>query len=411
MRLRDVLAELASVHWANLDDELSAIAERTASALAVDRVSIWRYDTTRSSMRCAMLWEGERRPLPATELSARATPTYWRAVHEDRTLVVHDAINSPALVELRHTYIAPLGIGALLDSGIRVRGDALGIVCVEQRGAKREWTVAEEEFVASIADRVGMAFLFDKERRLTAQLEFAQRMESLGLLAGGIAHDFNNYLGVILSNAELALEGDPTEQRDELHAVIDAARRATSLTRKLLAVARRDSVHPQPVRVDDAIRAFLPIVEGGAPSGVRIHLDLAPPALVVSVDPTFFDQLLLNLVTNAFHAMRSDGGVVTIQTALVVEPGSASTHRVGESPAVPEGRFARITVRDTGLGIPRELLGHVFEPFFTTKGTEGTGLGLSIVYGGVRQHGGYITVESQPGHGTTFDVFLPLAGD
>lgn len=408
MQLRDVLAEVASVHWPSLDDELAAIAERSATALGVDRVSIWRYDGSRSSMRCALLWEGERRPVPALELSATSTPRYWQAVHDDRILVVEDARAAVSLAELRESYVIPLGIGAMLDSGIRVRGDALGIVCVEQRGAARAWTAAEQDFVASIADRVGMAFLFDMERRLSAQLEFSQRMESLGLLAGGIAHDFNNYLGVILTNAELAVDASGDEQRGELSAIIDAARRATALTRKLLAVARRDVVHPQPVHVGEAIRAFLPMVEGVAPASVRIALALATEPLIVSVDPTFFDQLLLNLVTNAFYAMP-EGGEVTLETGLVVEPGSASRHAVGEAPAVPEGRFVRITVRDTGAGIPRELLGHVFEPFFTTKGSDGTGLGLSVVYGGVRQHGGYITVESQPGRGTTFDVFLPLA--
>lgn len=408
MLLRDVLAELASVHWPSLDDELCAIAERTTTALSVDRVSIWRYDVTRSAMRCALLWEGERRPLPATELSERGTPAYWQAVHEDRTLAIDNARTSPALAELRSTYVEPLGIGAMLDSGIRVRGDALGIVCVEQRGAAREWTLREQDFVASIADRVGMAFLIDKERRLTAKLEFAQRMESLGLMAGGIAHDFNNYLGVILTNAELAFEHSSGEQRDELSAVIDATRRATSLTRKLLAVARKDVVHPQPVNVSDAIRAFLPMVERGAPTGVRVALSLATDPLVISVDPTFFDQLLLNLVTNAYHAMPR-GGVVTIETGLVVEPGTTPLYGIGDLPAVAEGRFARITVRDSGHGIPKELLGHVFEPFFTTKGADGTGLGLSVVYGGVRQHGGYITVESQPEQGATFDVFLPLS--
>ncbi|MCU0636906.1 MAG: ATP-binding protein [Gemmatimonadaceae bacterium] len=386
MVLRDVLAELTAVHWPSLGDELTAIAERTATALSVDRVSIWRYDDPRSAMRCVLLWEGERKPLPVTELSARGTPAYWQAVHEDRTLAIDDARTAPALVELRQGYVEPLGIGAMLDSGIRVRGGPLGIVCVEQRGSARSWTAAEQDFVASIADRVGMAFLLDKERRLMAQLEFAQRMESLGLLAGGIAHDFNNYLSVILTNAELVIDAAPADQRAELTAIVEATRRATSLTRKLLAVARRDVVHPQPVEIGDAIRAFVTMVERGAPPSVRVELALAEEALVVSIDPTFFDQLLLNLVTNAFHAMPT-GGVVTIETGHVVEPGPAPTHGVGESPNVPEGRFARVTVRDTGRGIPRELLGRVFEPFFSTKGADGTGLGLSVVYGGVRQHG------------------------
>lgn len=408
MILRDVLAELATVQWPSLDAELTAIAERTATALAVDRVSIWRYDDTRSSMRCVLLWMGERQPLPTTEISVRTTPSYWRAVHDDRTLAIDDARTDSALAELQASYVEPLEIGAMLDSGIRVRGGALGIVCVEQRRATRSWSTAERDFVASIADRVGMAFLLDRERRLVAQLEFAQRMESLGMLAGGIAHDFNNYLSVILTNAELALLGTSADHKEELSAIIEAARRATSLTRKLLTVARRDVVHPQPVEVGTAIRAFTKMVARGTPPSVQLVLALADDPLIVSIDPTFFDQLLLNLVTNAFHAMPA-GGTITLETARVMEPGPASSHGVGECPVVPDGQFARLTVRDTGRGIGRELLGRIFEPFFSTKGADGTGLGLSVVYGGVRQHGGYITVESQPELGTTFDVFLPIA--
>jgi signal transduction histidine kinase len=404
-----MLAELANLNWPSLESELTAIAERTAHTLQVERVSIWRYDDARSAMRCVLLWDNGLQPPPPTELSAQETPKYWAAFHEQRSLVITDAHDHPALDELRVPYIEPLRIGALLDSGIRVHGHALGIVCVEQRATPRHWTLEEQDLVASVADRVGLAFLLDAERVLTEQLQTAQRMESLGMLAGGVAHDFNNLLSIVLANAEVALDGiaHGADVREELLAILDTTRRATSLTRKLLAVARRDVVHPQRVDISDAIRAFHPMAQRIAAPAVQVELSLAELPVAVSIDPTFLDQLLLNLVTNAIQAMPS-GGTVTIESGLVASPGISATLSAAPQSIPPDGQFARLTVRDTGVGIPRALLGRVFEPFFSTKGARGTGLGLSMVYGGVRQHGGHITVESQPGVSTAFDVYLPM---
>jgi two-component system, cell cycle sensor histidine kinase and response regulator CckA len=409
MQMRHMLAELANLNWPSLESELTAIAERTAQTLRVERVSIWRYDDTRAAMCCVLLWDDGLQPLPSTELSAKDTPKYWAAFHDQRSLVITDAHTHPALDELRTHYIEPLRIGALLDSGIRARGHALGIVCVEQRDVPRAWTLEEQYFVASVADRVGLAFVLDAERRLTEQLQTAQRMESLGMLAGGVAHDFNNILSIILANTEVALDGVARGDQvgDELMAILDTTRRAMSLTRKLLAVARRDVVRPQRVDISEAIRAFYPMAQRIAAPGVSVQCVLTELPMAVSIDATFLDQLLLNLVTNAIQAMP-DGGTVTIESGLVVSPGSTASLSTAPHATLPEGQFARLTVRDTGVGIPRSLLSRVFEPFFSTKGERGTGLGLSMVYGGVRQHGGHITVESEPGVSTVFDVYLPL---
>lgn len=407
--MRHMLAELANLNWPGLESELSAIAERTAQTLRVERVSIWRYDDTRATMRCVLLWDNGLQPLPSTELSSIDTPKYWAAFHEERSLVITDARVHPALDDLRTTYIEPLRIGALLDSGIRARGLALGIVCVEQRDVPRDWTFEEQDFVASVADRVGFAFLLDAERKLTEQLQTAQRMESLGMLAGGVAHDFNNILSIILANTEVALEGVARGENvaDELMAILDTTRRATSLTRKLLAVARRDVVHPQRIDLSEAIRAFYPMTQRIAAPGVSVQLALTELPLAVSIDATFLDQLLLNLVTNAIQAMPA-GGTVTIESGMVETPGPSASLSTAPQVALPEGPCARLAVRDTGVGIPRSQLNRIFEPFFSTKGERGTGLGLSMVYGGVQRHGGHISVESEPGVSTVFNVFLPL---
>jgi signal transduction histidine kinase len=141
--------------------------------------------------------------------------------------------------------------------------------------------------------------------------------------------------------------------------------------------------------------------------GVSVQLALTELPVIVSIDATFLDQLLLNLVTNAIQAMPT-GGTVTIESELVVTPGPSPSLSTVPQVALPEGPCARLTVRDTGVGIPQSQLNRVFEPFYSTKGERGTGLGLSMVYGGVQRHGGHITVESEPGVSTVFNVFLPL---
>jgi len=408
-RLQDVLGGLSVLDWPTLDAAFAEIAEVAARALAVGRVSIWRFDADHSAMRCAMLWQGGIVDCGGLELTRDGAPHYWEALHRHRTLVIEDAHTDPAMVDLLGDYLIPNGVGALLDTGIRAKRATLGIVCVEHLGGPRRWSGPEREFVASIGERVGLAMMLDTERRLTANLEVAQRMEAIGLLAGGVAHDFNNILGVILGSAEMGLLGLESGEtpREELRAIANAAQHASLLTRKLLAIARKEILHSEEVDLSAVVTKFLPMALslGGTQVAVRTQLHATP--LRVRADPTFLDQVLLNLVSNAAHAMPN-GGVIRLETAYAV--GSAPEHAVpaGTVPAPVDGRFARLTVLDDGAGIPPELLGRIFDPFYSTKGDQGTGLGLAVVYGGVRQHGGHISVESTLESGTTFHVYLPI---
>jgi PAS domain S-box-containing protein len=243
--------------------------------------------------------------------------------------------------------------------------------------------------------------------RLEAELRGAQKMEAIGRLAGGVAHDFNNLLTVVTTNVALALldtpAGDP--RRPLLAEIDDAAQRAASLTRQLLAFGRRQILDPRPVALAGLVHDMQRMLSRILGEDVELVLDLDPELPAVHADPAQIEQVLVNLVVNARDAMPR-GGRITVSTR--VEDVGA-----GAAPgALAPGRYAVLAVRDTGAGMDAETLGRVFEPFFTTKPEgRGTGLGLSTAYGIARQHGGTVDVESRPGAGSTFRVWLPVARD
>jgi signal transduction histidine kinase len=406
-RFRDVLANLSVVSWPDLDTALEEICRAAAAAMGVARVSVWRYDRTRSAISSSSRWHNGIPGWDRHVITAAQHPRYWAALHARRVLAVEDAVGDPVLAEFRDTYTVPLGIGAMLDTGIKAAKQTLGIVCFEHVGGRRAWSLAEQEFAASVGDRVGLVMALDEQRRLEADLRQTQKMEAIGLLAGGIAHDFNNVINLILTSAELGVSGvDRGEDvREDLKAIAAAAQRAAGLTKKLLFIARREAVEREALDLNDTVRGFLGMAKSIVDKRVTIALALADGPLPVLADRAFLDQALLNLVTNAGHAMPQ-GGTLTLETGSVVH--LASTIAWGTS--LPAGRFARLTVRDTGVGMTPEQLSRAFEPFYSTKGAGGTGLGLAVVYGGMRQHGGHVAAESERGLGTAFHLLFPVAG-
>lgn len=244
-----------------------------------------------------------------------------------------------------------------------------------------------------------------ERERLQAQLLQAQRLESIGRLAGGVAHDFNNMLSVINGHAELALEQVPTSDPlyEDLWNILNAGRRSATLTRQLLAFARQQTIQPRVVNLNRIVSSMLKLL--GRLIGENITLAWSPgPALWrIRLDPTQIDQILANLAVNARDAI-SGVGQVSLSTANQ-ELGEAECATIaGSSP----GRYVRLSITDSGCGMDAGTMEHIFEPFFTTKKMgEGTGLGLSTVYGVVKQNGGFISVESEVGKGTTFHVYFP----
>ncbi len=249
----------------------------------------------------------------------------------------------------------------------------------------------------------GVLFDQTERRALEAQLTHSQRMEALGRLAGGVAHDFNNLLTAISGYAEILVRRLAQDEKGGRAAkeILKAVDRAAHLTRQLLTFSRRQVVEPKRVSINDVLRDLAGMLERVIGEDVRLHFDLEDGTGTVRADPGQLEQVVLNLVVNARDAMPT-GGDLWIRTRRV-------SRRPPEAEKTLE--YAVIEVEDTGVGIPQEVMEHIFEPFFTTKGQEhGTGLGLSTVYGIVRQAGGLIEVESEPGAGTVFRVFWPVMG-
>ncbi|MDB5956393.1 PAS domain-containing protein [Ramlibacter sp.] len=323
---------------------------------------------------------GQRRPRPR-ELLRLVDPL-------DRKRLVH-AVAHCAITGTPFDLEARISTWRGRRSWVRVFGEA----DYDAEGVVRRVQGA----VQDISERVEM------EERLRQ----AQRLDSLGQLTGGVAHDFNNLLTVILGNAEMLGENlaDDAQLRPLAEMVTQAAQRGAELTQRLLAFARRQPLAPKPVDVSQLVAAMDTILRRALGSDIVVTYDDAADLWPALVDPVQLDNTLLNLCLNARDAMPR-GGHLRISTG--------NRRRDEEAPAaradLVAGHYVLLTVSDTGTGIAREHVARVFEPFFTTKDRgKGTGLGLAMAYGFVKQTGGHVEIDSQPGHGTTIRIYLPRA--
>gem|GEM_PF-2778896 len=249
----------------------------------------------------------------------------------------------------------------------------------------------------------------EQSHKLEEQLRQSQKMEAIGQLAGGVAHDFNNLLMAISGSTEYAQDSLPadSEVQPALEEVLAATKRAAALTRQLLAFSRRQILKPEVLDLNAAMGDLLKLL--GRLIGEDIELRFVPGSSVshVRVDAGQLEQVIINLAVNARDAMLPTGGTLTIRTqnTTITTPNEALFAATGEA---PQGDFVMLTISDTGSGMSAAVRRRIFEPFFTTKAAnKGTGLGLATVYGIIRQHDGYIGVESREGEGSTFRVYLP----
>ncbi len=270
----------------------------------------------------------------------------------------------------------------------------------------------EDATISPVRDGTGkivnyMAIKLDVTRELEFERQFrqSQKLEAIGQLAGGIAHDFNNILSSILLQVELSglAPGLSTDLRDGLQNIHNDAHRAASLTRQLLLFSRRQVMQSRDLDLNEIVANLAKMLRRIIGEDVQLQLDLHPVPLLMRADPGMLDQVAMNLAVNARDAMPGGGRLVIGTSETAVDEALARQH-----PGAAPGRYVCLRVTDTGCGIPAAVLPKIFEPFFTTKEPgKGTGLGLATVFGIVQQHRGWLTVDSAPGQGTTFKVFLP----
>ncbi|KMY69285.1 hypothetical protein AAU61_03990 [Desulfocarbo indianensis] len=299
--------------------------------------------------------------------------------------------------------------GGPAEADVRFRrGDGREIVARIRAAALDEHDLSQGHVVTM----VDLSREEEAERELQdlkSRLRQSQKMEALGVLAGGIAHDFNNILGAIMGYTQLTMEDLPagSQERDNLDQALKAGERARDLVKHILAFSRRAGQEKRPVSLTPLIKETLHLLRPALPPKVELRQKLGPENGPVLADSTQFHQVLMNLCTNAVQAMQSQGGVLEVGLEDV-ELDQAQAKRLGGVVGLRPGPYRKLTVRDSGQGMEPEVAARIFEPFFTTKGIDqGTGLGLAVAHGVVRSHGGAISVESAPGQGSVFYVWLP----
>ncbi|MGD9157889.1 MAG: ATP-binding protein, partial [Desulfobacteraceae bacterium] len=246
----------------------------------------------------------------------------------------------------------------------------------------------------------------EKKKKVEVLLQQAQKMESIGTLAGGIAHDFNNILQSIILNTELAQfeNSDNSVVQLRMEEVLKASKRATDLVKQILTFSRQNELELKPLKISLVIKEALKMLRSSLPSTIEIISNIYKEDDLVMADPTQIHQVVMNLCTNASHAMRENGGTLKVS----LEPVEIRHETIHIYPELNPGPYLRLTVSDTGYGMDKNIMGRIFDPFFTTKERdEGTGLGLAVVYGIIKELKGAIRVESEKNHGTNFFILFP----
>jgi PAS domain S-box-containing protein len=338
-----------------------------------------------------------------------------KAIRNGQTCVLQDVEADPDFSPWREKTLSSecrATVATPVKTGQQVWG-ALGIYADHKNAfSQAEIQILEEMAsdlaygLAAIENRIECEKAEAEKHRLEKQVRQSQKMEALGTLAGGIAHDFNNILSAVIGYAELSLdELDPDSLLGKnIRQVVHGGYRARDLVTQILTFTRQSEQEPQPVQVKLIVKEAAKLLQASLPATIEIHEEIKSDSLV-RADPVQIHQIVMNLCTNAGYAMADAGGQMSIR---LDETAFEAGHSMGVYRLLP-GRYIRLTVEDTGPGIPGDIVDRIFEPYFTTKEKgEGTGMGLSVVHGIVDGLGGGIDIKTRPGKGTVFDVYLPV---
>lgn len=381
------------------------IVSSSAKVLGVSSVGIWSYDAVQKCIKCEEFHtDADRDNLRGAVISAEDGPGYFDALASSRVIDAHDAKNDPRTSDLID-YLNEHNISSMLDVPIIIRGNTWGVVCFEHSGTARRWSLHEQSFAASVADLAALAIQGHENAQLEKRSSQAERLESMGILAGGVAHDFNNLLTVILGHADIIEQtSDSTELKRNAQSILQASERAKELAQQMLAYSGRATFLAEHYDLSEMVKEFDAPWARELLQQVKLEFNLEETQLGIHADGTQIRQIITNLLTNARDANASR---IEISTGIS-KPATLMHPLVSIENRSQDTQFAYVEVRDDGDGMDAEVKAKVFDPFYTTKAL-GSGLGLAATLGIVRAHDGTIEVESSPGTGSCFRVFIPLS--
>lgn len=396
---------------------IGRIIEIVSAALNVEQVGIWMFDQEKTELECIDQFEASKEKHSAgLVLKMSDYPKYFEAIRKERTIACNNARTDPRTSEFTEGYLVPLGIVSMIDSSILVSGERLGVICVEHVGELREWKDDEIAFIDEISGQLAQVYsnaermrAEDQKDHLKEELERAQRMESLGILAGGVAHDLNNMLGPLVGYPELILMKLPEDSpmRKQVERIGRSAKDAADVIQDLLTLARRGRYEMEPTNLVEVVESYLDspsyhkLTEERAE--IIVNYDFKDKFLFINGSPPHLSKVVMNLIFNAMDAMPNAG-------SLNISVSQESIDKLyGGFGKIDRGDYVILRVRDTGTGIDAEDLDKIFEPYYSKKkmgSSSGSGLGLSVVYGIIKDHHGYYDIFSTKGKGTEFVLYF-----
>lgn len=377
--------------------ELIKYSQRLQLATSSAKLAIWDWDVINNTM----FWDDRMFEFYgiSREMFSNNVDAWTNSLHPDDKRKAIDECNSALLGEREYN----TKFRVIHPDGTIKHLRANGLVIWDNSGKAVRMTGINRD----ITDQIQAE---EERRNLEAHLQQSQKMEAIGTLAGGIAHDFNNILGAILGYSEMAKEDSlaGTVNQRHIDQIIHAATRAKALVNQILAFSRQTKTQRIPLQPAAIVKESIKLLRSSIPTTITIQQDVDPTTDLILSDPTQLHQVIMNLCTNAYHAMEKSGGILSISLNNI----TLTEKCLLSIPHILPGNFVRLSIRDTGEGIRPEIRNKIFDPYFTTKETgKGTGLGLAIADGIIKSYGGFITCRSEIGVGTVFEVNLPAISE